>query len=148
MKSRANSLALCVFALLFFALTPHTYAQNLRLPENQTISFEGTIRLAHGYGPPGYGETPKQDAHYTYWVIETLQPVVAIPSQTDFDCFPAKQMNLFFSGLESQPLMNLPPARWKDRRVTITGKIHCAETLGEMTSIYMNVDSIEAAKEH
>lgn len=121
-------------------------AQNLVEPENQRISLEGTIRLLHGFGPPGYGETPNRDARVTYWAIETSRPVKAIPAQTDFDCVPTKRMKLFFPRLELQPVMKLPTAKWKDQRVTIRGENHCADTAGEMTSVYMDVNSIEAAK--
>jgi hypothetical protein len=134
--------------VLSLAIANHGQAQNIRKPENQPISLNGTIRLVHGFGPPGYGETPKRDAHVTYWAIETVRPLTAIPNQDDFDCIPTKRMKLFFSGLELQPLMKLPAARWKDQRVTIKGKIHCADTAGEMTSIYMDVDSIGAVVEH
>jgi hypothetical protein len=119
-------------------------AQSIRRHENQPILLNGTIRLVHGFGPPGYGETPKRDAHVTYWAIETARPVVAIPDQKDFDCTPTKRLKLFFPGLELQSLMKLPAAKWKNRQVTIKGKIHCADTAGEMTLIYMDVDSIGA----
>src|ERR1035441_9846072 len=91
-------------------------AQTIRRPENQPISLDGTIRLVHGLGPPGYGETPKRDAHVTYWAIEAALPVAAIPDQTDFDCTPTKRLKLFFPGLALQPLMKLPAAKWKDQR--------------------------------
>ena len=130
--------------LLFTALANCGQAQNLQRPENQPTSLDGTIRLVHDFGPPGYGETPKRDAHVTYWAIETVRPVVAIPGQKDFDCIPTKRLKLFFSGLELQPLMKLPAAKWKDQTVTINGTIHCADTAGEMTSIYMGVASIGA----
>jgi hypothetical protein len=116
-------------------------SQQLTKPENQVITLQGTIRLIHGFGPPGYGESPKHDTHVTYWAIETTLPVAAIPDQKDFDCIPTKRLKLFFPGLE-QPLMKLPAAKWKDQRVAIKGNIHCADTAGEMTSIYMDVDSI------
>jgi hypothetical protein len=105
-------------------------AQSIRRHENQPILLNGTIRLVHGFGPPGYGETPKQDAHVTYWAIETARPVVAIPDQTDFGCTPTKRLKLFFPGLELQSLMELPAAKWKNQQVTIKGKIHCADTAG------------------
>ncbi len=126
------------------AISNYVKAQNIQRPENQPISLEGTIRLIHDFGPPGYGESPKRDVHVSYWAIETLRPVMAIPDQKDFDCIPTKRLKLFFPGLESQPLMKLPAAKWRDQRVAIRGKIHCADTAGEMTSIYMDVNSIDA----
>jgi hypothetical protein len=123
-------------------------AQNIRKPENRPISLNGIIRLVHGFGPPGYGETPKHDAHITYWAIETVRPTEAIPDQTDFDCIPTQRLKLFFPGLELQYLNELPAAKWRNQHVTVKGRIHCADTAGEMTLIYMDVDSIGAMKEH
>jgi hypothetical protein len=148
MRNRANlSISMALAWLPFMATTACAQAQSLQRPENQPTSLEGTIRLVHDFGPPGYGETPKRDARVTYWAIKTVKPVTVIPSQTDFDCIPTKQLKLFFLGLELQPLTKLPAAKWKDRRVMIRGKIHCADTAGEMTSIYMDVDSIGAPTE-
>ena len=120
-------------------------AQTIARPENTPISLDGTIRLVHGFGPPGYGESPKSDAHVTYWAIETAAPVTVTPGQPDFDCTPTKRLKLFFPGLELDSLMKLPAAKWKDQHVSIRGRVHCADTAGEMTSIYMDVENIEAA---
>jgi hypothetical protein len=148
MRERVKlSISIALVWLQFWAVVTCMQAQNIRRPENRPISLEGTIRLVHGFGPPGYGESPKNDAHVTYWAIETVSPVVALPNQTDFDCIPTKRLKLFFPGLELQPLVKLPAARWKDQRVTISGELHCADTAGEMTSIYIDVDNIEAVKE-
>jgi hypothetical protein len=77
--------------------------------------------------------------------IETTQKVEVTPAQRDFDCVPTRRMKLFFPGSELQPLMRLPAAKWKGQPVRITGEIHCADTAGEMTTLYMDVDKIEAA---
>jgi hypothetical protein len=55
----------------------------------------------------------------------------------------AKRMKLFFDGLELKKLSELPPAKWKDRQVVV-GKLHRADTAGEMTPIYIDVASISA----
>jgi hypothetical protein len=142
------SISNCFAWLPFLAIAACLQAQSISRPENKPISLDGTIRLVHGFGPPGYGESPKRDAHVTYWAIETELPVTAIADQSDFDCIPTKRLKLFFPGTEFDSLMKLPAAKWKDQRVTISGKIHCADTAGEMTSIYMDVANIEAARKH
>ena len=149
MQFRATASIPSVFVwLLFLATTACLQAQNISQPENKQIFLDGTIRLVHGLGPPGYGESPKQDAHVTYWAIETEAPLTAIPDQSNFDCIPTKRLKLFFPGFELDSLMKLPAAKWKDRRVTIRGRIHCADTAGEMTPIYMDVENIEAPSKH
>lgn len=53
-------------------------------------------------------------------------------------------MKLFFPGLALERLNELPAARWKDRQVVVVGKLHRADTAGEMTPIYFDVTSISA----
>jgi hypothetical protein len=142
-RAKVSIPSVCVW-LPLLAIALCTQAQSISRPENKPISLDGTIRLVHGFGPPGYGESPKSDAHVTYWAIETDMPVTVISDQPDFDCSPTKRLNLFFTGMALEPLMKLPAAKWRGQRVTVHGKIHCAETAGEMTSIYMDVETIEA----
>jgi hypothetical protein len=132
-------------ALASAILVAQGRSQNIVRPENQPVSLTGTIRLVHGFGPPGYGETPKQDAKVTYWAIETIRPVMATPNSGDFDCVATNRLKLFFREVQPQPLSRQPAALWQGHHVTIRGKIHCADTAGEMTPIYMDVDYIEPA---
>jgi hypothetical protein len=116
-------------------------------PEGQEISLKGTIRLIHGYGPPGYGEDPAHDAHVSYWALEVPTPVntPCTPDKSEYakdECGAAKRINLFFDGLAPTKLTDLPAAKWKDRQVTVHGKLHRADTAGEMTPIYMDVSQI------
>ncbi len=121
-------------------------------PEDQQTTVTGTIKLVHDYGPPGYGEDPKHDAHVTYWAIVPPVPVnlTCTPDEQKFaetDCAPAKRINLYFPGLELKKLNELPAAKWNGRKVMVTGKLHRADTVGEMTPIYMDVTSIATAPE-
>jgi hypothetical protein len=116
-------------------------------PEGQEISLQGTIRLIHGYGPPGYGEDPRHDTHVSYWALEVTLPVntPCTPTKPEYakeECEAAKRINLFFDGLALTKLTDLPAAKWKDRLVTVRGKLHRADTAGEMTPIYMDVSQI------
>jgi hypothetical protein len=68
-KHLANAaLSLCLLAAISLgsAQTPHQLIE----PEDRAISIKGTIRLVHDFGPPGFGEDPKHDAHVSYWAIE------------------------------------------------------------------------------
>lgn len=140
-------------AVLLFAMaticTGTSFCQQLVKPEDQQVSVQGTIRLVHGFGPPGYGEDPKHDAHLTYWALEVPVPIntpctPSSPQNAKFECGSAKRMKLFFDGLELKKSNELPAAKWKDRRVVVVGKLHRADTAGEMTPIYIDVTSISA----
>jgi hypothetical protein len=121
------------------------FAQQLIKPEGQETTIQGTIRLIHGYGPPGYGEDPKHDAHVSYWALEVFVPVNTPCTDSEFGCDPAKRLKLFFPNMALVGLSDLPAAKWKDHAVIIHGKLHHADTAGEMTPIYIDVTNIQGA---
>jgi hypothetical protein len=143
------SIAIAAACSLSVATVP-TFSQQVIKPEDQDISLQGTIRLIHGFGPPGYGEDPKHDAHVSYWALEVPIPVntPCTPTKPEYakdECGPAKRLKLFFNGLELTKLTDLPAAKWKDHPVIVQGKLHRADTVGEMTPIYMDVLKIQGS---
>jgi hypothetical protein len=154
-QSRSKSLGGAAAVLLCALATTcagKAHCQQLIKPEDQQVSVRGIIRLVHDFGPPGYGEDPKHDARVTYWALEAPIPIntpctPSSPQDAKYECRPAKRMKLFFNGLELKKLNELPAAKWKDRQVVIAGKLHRADTVGEMTPIYIDVTSISASSE-
>ena len=138
-------LSITIASLLSVTTVP-TFCQQLIKPEGQETTLQGTIRLIHGYGPPGYGEDTKPDAHVTYWALEVPVPVNTPCADSEFGCDPAKRLKLFFPNMALVRLSDLPAAKWKDHAVTIHGKLHHADTAGEMTPIYIDVTSIQGAE--
>ncbi len=119
-------------------------------PEGVETNIRGTIRLVHGFGPPGYGEDRKHDAHVSYWALELSYPLnlpckAKRPADIQYECQSARRLNLFFEGGGSKRLNDLPAAKWKDRQVTVQGKLHRWDTVGEMTAIYMDVTQINGS---
>lgn len=153
MFARHKSKSLTTSAVLLFALSTTcigtSFCQQLIKPEDQEVSLQGRIRLVHDFGPPGFGEDPKHDAHVTYWALEVRVPIntpctPSSPQSAKYECESANRMKLFFPGLELKKLNELPAAKWKDRQVVVVGKLHRADTAGEMTPIYIDVTSISA----
>lgn len=141
---RCFSIPIAIAFLLSVTTVP-AFSQQLIKPEGQETTLQGTIRLIHGYGPPGYGEDPKHDAHVSYWALEVSVPVNTPCTDSEFGCDPAKRLKLFFPNMALVRLSDLPAAKWKDHAVTIHGKLHHADTAGEMTPIYIDVTSIQGA---
>ena len=129
--------------------TVHAQPHQVMKPEDQNMSLKGTIRLIHDFGPPGYGEDPKHDAHVSYWVLEVV-PAVNVPchpgksEHIKYVCESASRLNIFFDGMALYRLNDLPAAKWKNRRVIAQGKLHRADTEGEMTPIYITVSQIQS----
>jgi hypothetical protein len=128
-------------------MASRSLAQQLQKPENQIVRLDGTIKLIHDFGPPGYGEDPKHDTHVSYWALVVPVPVnvPCTPTKPEFaadECGPAKALKLFFLGDELKKLSEMPAAKWSGHLVSVKGKLHRADTAGEMTPIYMDVVEI------
>ncbi len=145
LAKRLLNLAIAVLCLLSLN-TVSSFSQQVIKPEDQEVSIQGTVRLIHGYGPPGYGEDPKHDSHVSYWALEVPVPInTPCTPASDFGCDPAKRLKLFFLNTPLARLNDLPAAKWKDHTVVVVGKLHHADTAGEMTPIYIDVTTISAA---
>jgi len=137
-------IALCAFNA--------AHAQVIIEPANQPVTLSGIIREIHGFGPPGYGEDKKTDAHVTYLVIDLPKPIniACSPERPEWaseDCGSARRLKLFFpasSGVDSEKLEN-KVVKLILRKVSVTGVLHRADTVGEMTPIYINVTAIVGA---
>jgi hypothetical protein len=122
--------------------------QTVLEPLNQQVALAGELREVHGYGPPGYGEDKKVDTPITYWVLELPNPVntVCTPEKPQWqaeDCQATKRLKLFFPTLPANNGLELKAKAMKGRRVLVTGILHRADTVGEITPIYMDVAELQ-----
>ena len=122
--------------------------QTVLEPLNKQVALAGELREVHGYGPPGYGENKKMDRPITYWVIELPNPVntVCTPEKPEWaaeDCKATKRLKLFFPTLPANNGLELKAKAMKGRRVLATGILHRADTMGEITPIYMDVAELQ-----
>jgi len=122
--------------------------QTVLEPLNQPVALAGELREVHGYGPPGYGENKKVDTPITYWVLElpNLVNTVCTPEKPQWeaeDCKATKQLKLFFPTLPANNGLELKAKAMKGRRVIATGILHRADTVGEITPIYMDVAKLQ-----
>jgi hypothetical protein len=143
---RSNKTVLMLAFALFGIL--RVGAQTVLEPENQQVALIGKLRCVHGYGPPGYGEDKKVDSHITYWVLELPNPVNTVctpekPEWKENECGATKTLKLFFPTFPDDYEEKLKAKGMNGRRVIATGTLRRADTMGEITSIYMNVEKIE-----
>jgi hypothetical protein len=135
--------------MLVFVLfgTSQVGGQTVMEPVDQQVALAGKLRYVHGYGPPGYGEDKKVDAPISYWILELPNPVNTIctpekPKWKDDDCRATKKLKLFFPTLPANNGLELKAKAMNGRRVIATGVLHRADTMGEITPIYMDVAEI------
>jgi hypothetical protein len=126
-------------------------SQTILEPLNRQVALAGELRKVHGYGPPGYGENKRVDSPIEYWVLEPPNPVNTIctpekPQWAVDDCKAAKQIKLFFPTSPANNGLERKAKSMKGTRVIATGILHRADTVGEITPIYMNVIALQSAR--
>jgi hypothetical protein len=116
----------------------HAQSQ-LCLPyEPETVVLTGTVQRALAYGPPGYGETPRQDTKEIFYSLQLAAPICILGGD-DFDQ-PAepsiRQLQIAF--------INMPFDRTlPGHRVRITGTLFHATTGHQHTKVLISPAGIE-----
>jgi hypothetical protein len=135
--------------ILLLGLPQKGLQKAMTKPEGTPISLTGMIRFVHGYGPPGWGEDPKHDAHITYWVLDLSEPVTtpctpSSPERAAEECSPAKRLRLIVEG-DDRLLREAKSS--VDRKATVMGRLERQDTAGEMTPIYIDPTEIQPVAE-
>jgi len=135
------------FAIMLGILSP-AVGQTALEPLNKQVALAGKLREVHGYGPPGYGEDKKVDEPITYWVLDLPYPLntACAPEEPQWaaeDCKAAKQLRLFFPTLPTNSGLELKAKAMKGQRVIASGVLHRADTMGEITPIYMDLAELK-----
>ena len=135
---------------LFISLFAFGIAQAQVIMEtaDRPVTLTGVIRLIHGCGPPGWGETRKIDQKFTYLVIDLPKPIntPCTPGRPEWaltECRSTRQLELFFSSSSADEL-ELTAKKMTGRRVTLTGTLQRQVAPAEMTAIYIEVTAFLA----
>jgi hypothetical protein len=109
------------------------------------ITLHGTLTERKVYGPPGYGETPDQDAHETILILKLPQPISVGPTadgkgngSPNLD--PAKNVR------EVQLFMSRPQTievrKFLGQMVIATGTLNESITASQRTKVWLDVKTI------
>jgi len=115
-------------------------------PSDHAVTLIGTIREMHGYGPPGYGEDKRRDAHISYLILE-LHDSINIPcppkgeESWGLECQATKRLALFFLS-DPDEKREAEAKKLIGMKVSVSGTLRFAYTAGEMTPIVFDVDSV------
>ena len=117
-------------------------------PLNREVALAGELRKVHGYGPPGYGET--KNVRYSNHLLGAELPnpvnVICTPEKPRWaadDCKATKRLKLFFPTSPADNEVVRKATAMKGRQVIATGILHRADTVGEITPIYMDVTHLQ-----
>ena len=141
---RVKQIVLVSYILL--GISSNAISQVLIEPSNRPVTIVGFIRETYGYGPPGYGEDKDVDTPIKYWTVELSKSINinCIPEKQEWkdDCKSTKTIKLFFPVIPIGDKIKKSVIMMKNRRVSLLGTLHRADTVGEITPIYMDVAAI------
>jgi hypothetical protein len=110
----------------------------------------GILRIAHGFGPPGYGAYKKTDVRISYWVLDLpFQATVACtPSSAllaEIECGATSRIRLFIPAVPPDYDLDSRARKLLGRKATVTGVLVRRTTMSEITPIYMDVADVVPA---
>jgi len=105
------------------------------------ITLHGTLIERKVYGPPGYGETPAQDAHETILILKLPHPISVEPA-ADGEGSGSPNLDPAKNVREVQLLMGRTQAaearRLLGRMVIATGTLNESITASQRTKVWLN----------
>lgn len=145
MKASLRFSLLCLLALVGAAIGQ----QSSYRYDTAGITLHGTLIERKVYGPPGYGETPAQDAHETILILKLPRPISVKPADNaeangSPNLDPAKNVR------EVQLYMRRPHAvearKLLRRMVTATGMLNESITAVQRTKVWLDVKSLHSQR--
>jgi hypothetical protein len=118
-------------------------------PTDRVVALAGTMRMVHGYGPPGYGEDPRRDVRVSYLAVQLTFKVTTVctpqlPELQSIQCGATDVLRLVFPiNIEGADLKRKARTLIGDR-VLVTGVLHRQEAMADYTRIYMDVAEVSA----
>jgi hypothetical protein len=105
------------------------------------IRISGILVLRMTYGPPNYGENPKTDSRFAYWVVKLDYPIAVI---TGIDIgMPSQMVTAREMQIRRRPgLVDVGPFRGK--HVIVQGVVGTQEFAEDMTPVIIDASSMVA----
>jgi hypothetical protein len=133
---------------LFLLLSVPLCAQRpLIEPTDRAVALAGTMRMVHGYGPPGYGEDPKKDVKVSYLALSLTFSVTTVctpqlPQLQEIQCGAADTLRLVFPTNKEAGDLKKKALSLVGKRVLVTGVLHRQEAMSDYTHVYMDVAEV------
>ncbi len=126
---------IALFAVLAL-LSPGAFAAPCSPYEPAVVSLSGIVVYVKAYGPPGFGETPRTDAHEDYYGLKLDAPLCTIAN-------PAMDEPAESSVTVLQMLFASRHPLTAGMRITVKGSLSHAETGHHHTLVMIDVKSVQ-----
>lgn len=110
------------------------------------ITLHGTLIERKVYGPPGYGETPAQDAHETILILKLLEPISVEPAASA-EANGSPNLDPAQNVRELQLFMSRPSVvearKHLGQKVAATGTLNESITAAQRTKVWLDVKNLK-----
>jgi hypothetical protein len=143
---------LCLAILMLLCLVAPVRAQRpIVEPTDRPVALAGTMKMVHGYGPPGYGEDPKKDVKVSYLALSLTFSVTTLcapqlPQLQEIQCGAADTLRLIFPTNKEAVALKKKALGLVGKRVLVTGVLRRQESMSDYTRVYMDVAEVSAVR--
>jgi hypothetical protein len=133
-------------AMLWMAISPSVYAQKENKKSHKewyeydkVVTLTGTLVKKWHYGPPGYGENPKEDRVIHYLALK-LDPPINMKEDTtkEFDYIIEENVRVVeLFGVDKEEWQKLSP--FVGKKVTFKGRLYHKERAIEFTDVLLEI---------
>ena len=113
------------------------------------VTLHGTLTQRRVHGPPGYGETPAQNAHENILILKLPHPISVKPA-ANAEANGSPNLDPAENVREVQLHMNRPQAvyarRLLGRKVTATGTLNESITAVQRTKVWLEVKTLSSQR--
>lgn len=140
-----------LITLLLLSSTPLRAQRPIVEPTDRAVALAGTMRMVHGYGPPGYGEDPKKDVKVSYLALSLSFSVTTVcapqlPQLQEIQCGAADTLRLVFPTNKEAVDLKKKALTLIGKRVLVTGVLHRQESMSDYTRVYMDVAEVSVIR--
>ncbi len=117
---------------------------SIYLSEPTQSTLHGRLIQKLFYGPPGFGETPKEDAHYIFFVLVLNKPITYFPDpKSTFDMEYSSRIDHIDSIQIIAQRTNPKLFSHVGQPVTISGTLHFSVLPSEFTPVVLDFTEIK-----
>ena len=108
---------------------------------NGTHKIKGIIKKVKHYGPPGYGENPREDMLLTAYILKLNHPIKVIESNPDEMNYTTTATEIQLLAFDFLELLGI--AAKKHKKVTLNGEFFSGHTGYHIRDLLMDVKSVK-----
>jgi hypothetical protein len=126
----------------------HSVGDSIYYADPNVSILHGTLIQKLFYGPPGFGENPKTDAHYTFFVLVLNKPITVYSDQRG--TFTSETENIDSSRIEGIDSIQIRDERTNQallssvgKQVAIKGVLNIAVLPSEYTPVILDFQELK-----